>query len=87
MFFLVLVIICLCRRGDSAEKIRRHNGYVAGRKLSSVNRTNGPDCWIEHPSNRVELLGVPPASTNFAEMRQFSTCAVDSPPPRYQHHG
>lgn len=87
VFIIVLLIICLCRRGDPAEKVRRHNGYVAGRKLSSVNRDNGPDCWIAHPTNRVELLSGPPINANH-ELKNFANCAVDSPPPRYQtHHG
>ncbi|KAI6182409.1 hypothetical protein M3Y97_00377300 [Aphelenchoides bicaudatus] len=83
VFFFVLLIICLCRRGSS-DKTRRQEGYIAGRKLSSVNRDNGPDCWISHQSNRVELLGAPINHTH--ELKQLVNCAVDSPPPRYQNH-
>ncbi|CAD5210238.1 unnamed protein product [Bursaphelenchus xylophilus] len=89
VLFTILVVLCIffCTTKCKGEKKDDSRiGYVTSSRTPTNRKTsrNTPqkDCWITHPSNRVELFDVPNSSVN--ELKRLTNHS-ESPIPHYQH--
>ncbi|CAD5206955.1 unnamed protein product [Bursaphelenchus okinawaensis] len=89
VLFTIMLILCIffCASKCKGEKKDEGRvGYVMNSKTpthrKSSRGTPQKDCWITHPSNRVELFEVPNASVN--ELKRLTNHS-ESPIPHYQH--